>query len=354
MATWREIAPEARDRLLGLYNSSTLEERHAADIGMNLQTLKRRLRDWRKRREYQIEESSIATWFPDSPSQDWEDYFDITTDDYIVISDIEIPDHDPAMLQAALLTAMSKNIKTLIIAGDLLATDNSTLNSWVETWAVGDTLNYEGAIGLTVDILARFLNWFDDIYIIQGNHDDRISRATGGEVWFGMLLREAHVRAQHIIEEGGRQRANVHFSRYSYMYVRTSRGTMYICHQHNYSKTPVKLAQDIYGVINGPDYDPRDLNAVSEKCHVLVTHTHIIQSGFSPEGAREVYGIGCCRDPQKTKYKQTSANKFPEWNQGIFYAKSGYFYNLPRRSTNWLDVLGELSPQAEVIGHIAA
>lgn len=291
----------------------------------------------------------MPTWFPDAPGMDWDDYFDIPCDDYVVISDIEIPDHDPTMLQAALLTAMSKNIKTLIIAGDLLATDNPTLNSWVETWAVGNQINYEGAIGIALDILARFLMWFDDIYVLEGNHDDRINRVTGGEVWFGMLLNQARIHAERIIADNpDRQGAAVHFSRYAYMYVRTRRGPMYICHQHNYSKTPVKLAQDIYGVINGPDYDIRDPNSVGEKCHILVTHTHIIQSGFSPDGSREMYGIGCCRDPLKTRYKSTKATKFPEWNQGIFYAKGGYFYNLPRRSTNWLDVLGELSPQAEI------
>ena len=290
----------------------------------------------------------MPTWFPDAPGIEWDEYFDITCDDFVVISDIEIPDHDPAMLQAALLTAMRKNIKTLIIAGDLLATDNAALNSWVDTWAVGNQINYEGAIGIAVDILARFLHWFDDIYVIQGNHDDRIDRKTGGEVWFGMLLHHARIHAERILADSDRKHAQVHFSRYSYMYARTRRGPIYICHQHNYSKTPVKLAQDIYGVINGPDFDVRDLNAVSQKCHILVTHTHIIQSGFSPDAAREVYGIGCCRDPLKTKYKQTSATKFPEWNQGFLYAKGGYFYNLPRRSTNWLELLGELSPQAEI------
>jgi len=74
---------------------------------------------------------------------------------------------------------------------------------------------------LAVQILEVMVAWFDDIYILEGNHDDRINRATEGEVWFGMLLREAQIRAGDA--------CNLVFSRYSYMYVRTSRGPVAIC-----------------------------------------------------------------------------------------------------------------------------
>jgi predicted phosphodiesterase len=223
-----------------------------------------------------------------------DDYIVIEVDDFIVISDIEIPDHDPAMLQAVLLTAMAKGIKTLIIAGDYLATDNATLNSWTETWAMGNQISYEGALALAVEILAKFVDFFDAIHVIQGNHDDRISRATGGEVWFGMLLDRAKLKAEGKCE--------IRFSRYSYLSVRTRRGTMAIYHQHNFSKTPVKLAQEMYAKENGPDYDPADLNPKTEKCHIVVTHCHLAQKGWSPDGLRECIALGTLRDPVRTRY----------------------------------------------------
>lgn len=181
----------------------------------------------------------------------------------------------------------------------------------------GNTINYEGALGLALEILARFVAWFDTIIIIEGNHDDRINRATGGEVWFGMLLREAQLLAGH---------CQVIFSRYGYLYVKTARGPVYICHPQNFSSTPVRLAQQLYQTINGPDWDPRELDSPSDKCHVVVTHCHLINSGFSPDGARECHAIGTLRDPVKTRYKQQGANKHYEWNQGFLYVKSGFFY----------------------------
>lgn len=341
MARWSEISEEQRDRLLELYTAGALEMRHANELEIPLDTLKRRLRDWRSFKKDQIPESASTTWFPDSPSHDWDGYPVIEADDFIVMSDIEIPDHDPAMLQAVLLTAMQHNIKTLVIAGDLLATDNPTLNSWIDTWAINNQINYEGAIGLAATILIKYLDWFERIIVIQGNHDDRISRKTGGEVWFGMLLSEVSSYAA--------EQAEVVFSRYPYMYIKTSnRGIVYVCHQQNYSVTPVRLGQQIAEKVTGPYYDPRDSHPRVDKCHIILTHTHITQQGFTVDGTREVISLGCMRDPMKTKYMQTAANKYPGWNQSFMYSKGGYFHLLPRHSTNWVEVLGKYFPESEI------
>jgi hypothetical protein len=66
---------------------------------------------------------------PKSPSRTYLDYPVIDGDDLIIISDIEIPDHSAKMLQLALLTGMARGIKHLIVAGDLIATDQDSLNT---------------------------------------------------------------------------------------------------------------------------------------------------------------------------------------------------------------------------------
>ena len=339
-----DLPSATKDRLLTLYDQGLLENSHALEHGIHPETMRRCLRRWRKERADMLDfAGETPTWMPDAPGKDWDDYVVIEEDDFIVISDIEIPDHDPAMLEAALLTAIAQNIKTLIIAGDYLATDNPTLTQWAQTWAAGNEINYEGAIGIALEILRRYLQWFDRIVILEGNHDDRINRATGGEVWFGMLLREA----QRYAEDAD---AKVVFTRYNYLYVRTRRGPVYVCHQHDYSKTPVRLAQEHYAVQNGPDYDPTDPDSVKESCHIIVTHCHIYQSGVTPDDYREVHALGTMRNPLKTKYMRTKATKHTKWTQGFMMVKGGYFHNLSRKNTDWSSLLGEVGKDKEIMG----
>ena len=68
---------------------------------MPVQTLERHLRRWRTERLRFIDVPSV--YFPDSPSRLYNDQIVVKSDDAIIISDIEIPDHDPVMLEAALL-----------------------------------------------------------------------------------------------------------------------------------------------------------------------------------------------------------------------------------------------------------
>ena len=74
-------------------------------------------------------------------------------------------------------------------------------------------------------------HWFTEIYAITGNHDERVAKKTGGQVTIQMLLKGEPVN----------------FSYYSYLYLHSPSKDEYtmLAHQYIYSKTPVKLAQDI-------------------------------------------------------------------------------------------------------------
>ena len=147
-----------------------------------------------------------------------------------------------------------------------------------------------------------------------GNHDLRLAKKTGGEVTIDMLL------------EG----TPVQLGQYSYMYVWNPeiQEWTYVCHQFNYSKTSVRLAQQVWEVVSAPDgydnatgeripgYNEWDHGKNKQKCHVLVTHTHVAQDGFSPDGNWRTIGMGCMRDDKRTKYKRARATKFPEWTVG--------------------------------------
>lgn len=122
------------------------------------------------------------------------------------------------------------------------------------------------------------------------------------------------------------------------MYLKTSRGYVYVCHPENFSKTPVKLGQELWTSHIAPD---------GSKPHVVLGHTHHMQKGYSPDAMQEIVSLGCMRDPKKTKYKQRSANKHYEWNRGFLMIKNGHFYpfnmdvNFGIEYTDWKFWLGD-------------
>jgi hypothetical protein len=205
----------------------------------------------------------------------------------------------------------------------------------VNTWIHKESLGLEDALDVGEQILVAFLSWFEEIIIVEGNHDDRIARKTGGEIHLGMLLRLAGVK----------------YSRYSYCYIKTNRnggpepfsGEMIkIMHQKNYSGASASLAQQIFDVENGP-YGDDPKNKVD--CHIVIAHTHHAQRGWSKDGSREVVALGYCRDPERTAYKQKSATKHHKSISHFLMIKGGYFYDFSKYGTNWKHELGHLYEQ---------
>lgn len=243
----------------------------------------------------------------------------------------EVPDHD---------AGMRFGIRKVIFAGDLIATDQDALNTWLSTWAEDGERSYFADLDELRKIIRRFQEWFTEgIYMIMGNHDLRIDKKTGGQVTLEMLLDDTDMK----------------FSRYSYMYIWIPRlrEWVYVCHQFNYSKTSVRLAQDVWAVVTAPDgydnetgeripgYDEWRHGKNKQKCHVLVTHTHVAQDGFSPDGNWRTIGMGCMRDARRTKYKRARATKFPEWNPGFVMLRDGHFHVLTKHGTDWPMLLGD-------------
>jgi hypothetical protein len=153
---------------------------------------------------------------------------------------------------------------------------------------------------MTVRILAQFAQWFDEIVIIAGNHDDRIARKTGGEVHLGMLIPDELAK----------------YSRCSYAYIETrKRGLIKVVHPDNFSSTPVALGQQFYDVEYGPYFDEANPFETLRKCHFVISHTHIDQSGWSKDRIHEIHAIGTCRDRRRTAYIAKGQNKYLDIRQ---------------------------------------
>jgi len=121
-------------------------------------------------------------------------------------------------------------------------------------------------------IIYTFSDWFTDgIDAILGNHDMRLAKKTAGEVTLDDLI--AHTGVQ--------------LGQYSYMYVwnPTTKEWTYVCHQFNYSKTSVKLAQDVWTVVTAPaGYCPESVGPGIEPDHLSPGGQH--STSLSDSGPR--------------------------------------------------------------------
>lgn len=315
---WGQLSSEEKDRLLTLRLSKQL----TSDVFASLNLRMSRESLIRKLNEHKLvfkAKQHAPVVMPPSPSKRYTGYETLEGDDYIVISDVEIPDHFALYLERALLMGMAHGIRRLIIAGDFIATDQDALNEWV-TMMLSDDLSYEETIRLTKDILLRFAAWFDEIVIIEGNHDDRVARVTKGQVHLGMFLTGDKVR----------------YSRYHYLWVKNSEGRYtYICHPRQYSANAIGLGQRLYNSKLAPDR--------TKPIAVILGHTHQAQSGASPDGYAEVHALGTLRDARLTKYKATSANTHHEWINGFMMIRRKFYYNLTQFS-DWRFWLGDYYP----------
>lgn len=308
---WKALTKEAKEQIYQEARSGAPITAYATQCGIKESSLERYLRAYRKQRDKTLTKQATRIQLPRSTSRLFTDFITVENDNVMVIGDLEIPDHHEKYLTLSLLMAMEHNLKTLIILGDLIATDHSALNTWAKLWVTGQELPYETCITQTNDLLGQLAAWYDDIIVVAGNHDERINKATGGAVHLGMLLNEPKVRYTH----------------YSYVWLETSQGPVRCIHPKNYRADPITLAQQLY------NREPR-------KAHTVIAHNHRMQTGKSPDGAYNVHAIGCMRDRQRTQYSSTHVSNYKRWDNSFLAIRNGYQYNLDCNCADWRFWLG--------------
>lgn len=310
--SWEEVPEDFRTKIYQEYKSGIDIESYAKQLSIKKGSLKRALRRHRQKIESQnpdvIIDLNLKARKIEKTIPVWDDFEVLHSDNAMIIGDLEMPAVDLNLLRKVVQVAMSNDIKTLIIAGDLIASDQAGLASHDITWA-SEEMTFEKVLEYTRIVLRIFLGWFDHIVVFMGNHDERVSRVTGGHVWLGMLLDDPRIT----------------FSRYEYMYMVTKRKPVYICHPRGYSRNSSKLGKDLY---NANSYN-------GQKCDIILAHTHLRESAHSQDGIGVIHAMGCCRAPSKTKYISTRSTTFPKWRQGFAMIRNAYIYNFDFYETDW-------------------
>jgi hypothetical protein len=329
---WNDLTETKQLALLVRRGAGENLNQMAAEVGMKAETLRRRIDELKAREDFKIQAQSGIVPLPSVSTRVYNDFFVLQSDNVAIASDFEFPNADIAMIEALILMCIRYKIKDLILAGDLTSGDQAGLSTWLRTVAEDSELSYGSSINMVNNLLRILLHVVERIYVISSNHDERVAKANGGQVHFGMLIEKF----------GGR----VQFSEYRYMYLRTSRSIAKICHPTNYSENGTVLAAQMYVPEAGPDPNH------PENCDIIIAHVHNSQVGSTKDDLREAHSLGCMRNPYTTQYKSMTSNKFSQWNQGFMVVLNGYYYNLARKRTDWNMWLGEYAAKARITKNV--
>lgn len=221
----------------------------------------------------------------------------LETDSVMVLADVHIPNHDAGWCSELVDLARTLGITTCLLAGDLL--DFSALSSFTpemlgdeaETTLVSDEII---AAAEFVDVL---LSVFDEVHMILGNHEKRITRR------MAVKMRVAFLRQLL----GYRLEPHFHLYPYYMAIIRASAGDWRVAHPKNTSVIPVRVAArlaDKYGQF------------------YVAAHGHDWGETTSVAGYYAA-ATGICADPRLFEYTQLRDNLRPFMQQGAWMLYEG-------------------------------
>lgn len=219
------------------------------------------------------------------------------TGDCIVVADLHIPLHDVEFLNVLINFARKKEQNKLIIAGDYFHMEAFSSFLPHQPEASWPTERYQGNL-----VMRTLLQTFDEIDMIWGNHDFRLTKAVGFKHSFEECMRFA------LAGLADDEQKRVRISDLDHMlYMPGSGRTFRVCHPRDFSSVPLTV--------------PRKL-AIKYNQSVITGHSHHCAIGAAPNGFDLVIEAGGFFDKDKTEYIQkTSAHH--EWTQGFVSFEHG-------------------------------
>lgn len=223
----------------------------------------------------------------------------VRTGDAIVSSDWHIPLHDPSLINTLINCARETKTKTLIIGGDYFNMEVFSNYLPYQPEANLDVERHDGNV-----ILKTLLRTFDNIDIIWGNHDFRLSKKLGYKKSFTECME--WMLSGLTDEEWSR----VRISDLDYMFYQPTgpdERTYRVCHPENFSSAPLVVSRKLASKYNSS---------------IICAHSHHIGIGFAQNGVDVCIEAGGFFDKERTEYIQRT-NTHHEWTKGFTLFKDG-------------------------------
>jgi len=225
---------------------------------------------------------------------------------YMVFSDPHAPYYDEVYLNRLMLLADKFGVVKAVGGGDTLDLDFAKYfydpeKGDLDTEVIKTTPFFQA------------LQYFDEVTLIHGNHENRIGRMTDGKV-----------QARHIFKIFGEKVWNEKF-KYIENKTRLKIGRKWlVTHPRSYSQIGGSVAVRL-----------------AEKYHrnVINAHGHFIAFRYDRSGKYQCIDLGGLFKKGKIKYISESTTTHPEWNPGFGMILDGHFYHF-HNGTDWKYWLG--------------
>jgi len=215
--------------------------------------------------------------------------------DWIIVGDVHLNTMNrawasqPPAIAARWLTGKRR----LLLSGDFL---NMDAFSNYESDVSSHTFRSELAAGR--DFLKTYLDTFDDIYILMGNHDRRPGKRTKGTI-------KAEMGYQMIAPYSDR----VHVSSWGWATIQASTGTWRVTHGSNYSVNTLAVASNL---------------AQKFQQHIIGHHQHHLAIGFDRYKRYLIIDNGGLFLEDHLLYTRLDDNTMPRMVNGFTMLKGGY------------------------------
>jgi hypothetical protein len=228
--------------------------------------------------------------------------------DAAIVHDVHAPTTDLNMARRVIPVSEKLGVKRLILAGDLL---NMELFSSYDQ--IIDSPHFEQELNAVRFLLQYWGQYFEEMYWIRGNHEDR---------WFKAMKGSATMeRLRNMI--GGI--AHVQVSDRDVIKINTDTGLWIVPHGANYSVQQLNVA---------------DVIAQKYQAHVVMGHQHHCAKGWDRFGRYVIVDNGGLFDKDNLHYVQLKTTKSPEMKTGFTVLKGGFAHVFGESPyTNWEEVL---------------
>lgn len=211
--------------------------------------------------------------------------------DSLIVGDVHVPTTDYAFAGLVTRVAAKHNVKRLIVAGDMFNMDSFSTYD-----AVVDQPSWHQERDAARQLFHDWLDWFDEIVIIMGNHDRRLQKWAGGQLdetdIFGMVATSPKIRT----------------SNYGYLTVKTSQGDYMVTHSKNYSINQLTVANEL---------------AQKYQCHMITHHEHHTALGWDRFGRYVLVNNGGLFDQSQMAYVVLDSGKNPVMKNSFCMLKNG-------------------------------
>lgn len=194
----------------------------------------------------------------------------IHCDNAVIVGDVHVPCTDYEFSRLVLYVARKQGVKTLIVAGDTF-----NMDSWSKYQAVVPAPKWQEERDAARVLFSEWVEWFDDIYVLMGNHDRRLQKWSGGQ------LGEADIFG--MVDSSSK----VHTSNFGWMMVETAAGEWRVTHSSQYSINQLTVAEQL---------------ALKHQCNVITHHEHHAAIGWDRYGRYVIVNNGALVDPAKLAY----------------------------------------------------